>query len=94
MAARSALGTSTRGTLRAGAERRCLSTNRSSATLRKRLRILLWQQARIGISQGTSGAELPPALLSWHDRHVRKSGFRSILRLIEFIGSSPCFATP
>jgi len=53
------------------------------------LRILLWQQARIGIGQGTSGSELPPALLSRHDRHVLKSGFRSILRLLEFTGNSP-----
>ena len=30
------------------------------------------------------GAELPPALLSRHDRHVLKGGFRSILRLIEY----------
>ena len=57
------------------------------------LRILLWQQARIGIGQGTSGSELPPALLSRHDRHVLKSGFRSILRLIEFTGNSPWFET-
>ena len=55
------------------------------------LRILLWQQARIGIGQGTSGSELPPALLSRHDRHVLKSGFRSILRLIEFTGNTPWF---
>lgn len=26
-----------------------------------------------------------------HDRHVLKSGFRSILRLIEFTGNSPWF---
>ena len=51
------------------------------------LRILLWQQARIGIGQGTDGSELPPALLSRHDRHVLKGGFRSILRLIEFTGN-------
>jgi CBS domain-containing protein len=57
------------------------------------LRILLWQQARIGIGQGTSGSELPPVLLSRHDRHVLKSGFRSILRLLEFTGNSPWFAT-
>ena len=57
------------------------------------LRILLWQQARIGIGQDTSGSELPPALLSRHDRHVLKSGFRSILRLVEFTGNSPWFAT-
>jgi signal-transduction protein with cAMP-binding, CBS, and nucleotidyltransferase domain len=48
------------------------------------LRIVLWQQGRIGISQGTSGAELPPALLSRYDRQILKSGFRSILRLLEF----------
>jgi CBS domain-containing protein len=57
------------------------------------LRILLWQQARIGIGQGTTGSELPPAQLSRHDRHVLKSGFRSILRLLEFTGNSPWFAT-
>lgn len=48
------------------------------------LRIVLWQQGRIGISQGTGGAELPPALLSRYDRQILKSGFRSILRLLEF----------
>jgi len=48
------------------------------------MRIVLWQQGRIGISQGTSGAELPPALLSRYDRQILKSGFRSILRLLEF----------
>ena len=47
-------------------------------------RVVLWQQGRVGIMQGTSGAELPPALLSRHDRHVLKSGFRSILDLLEF----------
>ena len=48
------------------------------------LRIVLWQQGRVGISQGTAGFELPPALLSRSDRHRLKSGFRSILRLIDF----------
>jgi hypothetical protein len=47
-------------------------------------RVVLWQQGRVGISQGTSGAELPPALLSRHDRQVLKSGFRAISRLLEF----------
>jgi len=51
-------------------------------------RILLRQQARVGISQGTSGSELPPALLSRHDRHVLKSGFRSILALLEYTRSA------
>jgi len=43
---------------------------------------VLWQQGRIGISQGTTGAELPPALLSRQDRHLLKSGFPAILRLL------------
>jgi CBS domain-containing protein len=47
-------------------------------------RIVLWQQGRVGIAEGTRGAELPPALLSRHDRHILKSGFRSIHRLLEF----------
>jgi CBS domain-containing protein len=47
------------------------------------LRVVLWLQGRVGIRQGTDGAELPPALLSRHDRQVLKSGFRVIHRLIE-----------
>jgi CBS domain-containing protein len=47
------------------------------------LRIALWLQGRVGIRQGTGGAELPPTLLSRHDRQVLKSGFRVIQRLIE-----------
>jgi CBS domain-containing protein len=46
--------------------------------------VLQWQEGRIGISQGTSGAELPPSLLSRYDRQVLKGGFRVIRRLIEF----------
>jgi CBS domain-containing protein len=46
-------------------------------------RIVLWLEGRVGIRQGTGGAELPPALLSRHDRQVLKSGFRVIHRLIE-----------
>jgi CBS domain-containing protein len=48
------------------------------------LRIVLWQQGRVGIGQGTRGEELPAKLLSRHDRQVLKGGFRAILRLIEF----------
>ena len=51
-------------------------------------RILLRQQARIGISQGTTGSELPPSVLSRHDRQVLKSGFRSILALLELTRSA------
>jgi CBS domain-containing protein len=47
------------------------------------LRIVLWLQGRVGIGQGTGGGELPPALLSRHDRQVLKSGFRIIHRLID-----------
>ena len=50
------------------------------------LKVVLWQQGRVGISQRTAGMELPPALLSRHDRHLLKGGFRAILRLIEFTG--------
>ncbi|MEP6963204.1 MAG: putative nucleotidyltransferase substrate binding domain-containing protein, partial [Acidobacteriota bacterium] len=48
------------------------------------LRVVLWQQGRIGISRNTDGAELPPALLSRYDRQVLKNGFRSLHRLLEF----------
>jgi hypothetical protein len=47
------------------------------------LRIVLWQQGPVGISRGTNGSELPAALLSRSDRQVLKSGFRSILKLLE-----------
>ena len=57
------------------------------------LRVVLWQQGRIGIEPGHYGPELPPALLSRHDRHVLKSGFRSILRLMEFTADWKWIAT-
>lgn len=50
------------------------------------LRVMLWQQGRVGIAQGTAGTELPPSALSRNDRHLLKGGFRAILRLIEFTG--------
>jgi CBS domain-containing protein len=91
MAARKVLGTST---LERFALARTLLPEHESIfrEASETLRILLWQQARIGIGQGTSGSELPPTLLSRHDRHVLKSGFRSILQLLEFTGHSPWFA--
>jgi CBS domain-containing protein len=51
-------------------------------------RIVLWLQGRIGISQGTSGIELPPSLVSRHERQLLKSGFRSIHRLLELTAGS------
>ena len=91
MAARQVFGTSTRERL---ASARTLLPEHEWVfrEASETLRILLWQQARIGIDQGTTGSELPPALLSRHDRHVLKSGFRSILRLLEFTGNSPWYA--
>lgn len=50
------------------------------------LRVMLWQQGRVGIGQGTPGTELPPSALSRQDRQLLKGGFRAILRLIEFTG--------
>ncbi|MEQ1729557.1 MAG: putative nucleotidyltransferase substrate binding domain-containing protein, partial [Vicinamibacterales bacterium] len=91
LAARKVLGTST---LERFALARTLLPEHESIfrDASQTLRILLWQQARIGIAQGTSASELPPALLSRHDRHALKSGFRSILRLLEFTGNMPWFA--
>jgi CBS domain-containing protein len=48
------------------------------------LRIVLWQQGRVGISQGSVGAELPASLLSRSDRHMLRSAFPVIQELIEF----------
>lgn len=48
-------------------------------------RMVLWQQGRVGITQRSSGAELPPALLGAYDRQVLRTGFRAILDLLEFV---------
>jgi hypothetical protein len=45
---------------------------------------VLWQQGRVGISQGSVGAELPPSVLSRNDRHRLRSAFPVIQELIEF----------
>ncbi len=92
LAVKKVLGTSTEERLAGG---RTLLPEHESVfrDASETLRILLWQQGRIGIDQQTTGSELPPALLSRHDRHVLKSGFRSILRLLELTGNSPWYAT-
>lgn len=83
MAARDVMGTSTFD--RFAAARHLLPSHEAIfRDAAETLRIVLWQQGRVGISQGTDGAELPPALLSRHDRHVLKSGFPVIHRLLEF----------
>jgi len=83
MAARRVMGTSTRE--RFALARTLLPAHEAIfRDASEALRIVLWQQGRIGISQGTNGSELPPALLSRHDRHILKSGFPAIQRLLEF----------
>ena len=83
MAARQVLGTSTLD--RFALARRLLPAQQAIfRDASETLRIVLWQQGRIGISQGTTGAELPPTLLSRHDRHMLRSGFPTIHRLLEF----------
>ena len=69
MAAGKVLGTSTRERF---ATARALLPEHESIfrEASETLSVVLWQQARIGISQGTGGSELPPALLSRHDRQV------------------------
>jgi CBS domain-containing protein len=82
MAARQVMGTSTLD--RFAIARRLLPAHEAIfRDASQTLRIVLWQQGRIGISQGTTGSELPPALLSRHDRHMLKSGFPAIHRLLE-----------
>jgi signal-transduction protein with cAMP-binding, CBS, and nucleotidyltransferase domain len=51
-------------------------------------RIVLWLQARVGIGQETDGTELPLPLLSRQDRHMLKSGFPVIQRLLELTSDS------
>jgi signal-transduction protein with cAMP-binding, CBS, and nucleotidyltransferase domain len=87
MAARQTMGTST---LERFALARTLVPERQAVfrDAAAAFTIVLWQQARIGISQGTSGAELPPALLSRADRHVLKSAFPAIQRLLELTAES------
>jgi CBS domain-containing protein len=58
------------------------------------LRVVLYHQARAGIRGHSDGFELPPSLLSGHDRQVLKSGFRSILRLLEFTAECRWLETP
>ena len=77
------VGTSTVERLRHAATRH-QEHERVFAEAAETFRLLLRQQARIGISQGTSGSVLPPSVLSRHDRQLLKSGFRSILSLLEF----------
>jgi len=87
MAAGTVMGTSTLE--RFAAARRLLPEHeRIFREASDAMRVVLWQQGRVGISQGTIGAELPPSAMSRHDRHVLKSTFPVIQRLIEFAANS------
>jgi signal-transduction protein with cAMP-binding, CBS, and nucleotidyltransferase domain len=83
MAAREVLGTSTLERL-ALARRLLPDREAIFREAAETFRIVLWQQGRVGIGQGTDGADLPASLLSRHDRHMLKSGFPVIHRLLEF----------
>jgi len=85
MAAKRVLGSSTLDRLRSA---RALLPEHASIfeEASETLRILLWQQGRVGLSQGTAGSELPPALLGPFERQILRNGFRSILRLLEITG--------
>ncbi|MFN7934124.1 MAG: putative nucleotidyltransferase substrate binding domain-containing protein [Bryobacteraceae bacterium] len=86
MAAGQALGGSTTQRF-ATATRRLPHHERIFREAAETLQVVLYQQTRSGIRTDSSGAELPPSLLSRHDRQVLKSGFRSIVRLLEFMES-------
>ena len=83
MATRRVLGTST--VERFAAARRLLPEHEwIFREASEAVRIVLYQQGRVGISQGTTGVELPPSTLSRNDRHLLKSAFPVIQRLLEF----------
>ena len=83
MAARTVMGTSTLDRF-ATARRLLPAHERIFREASDALRIVLWQQGRVGIGHGTIGAELPPSVLSRNDRHMLRSTFPVIQELIEF----------
>jgi CBS domain-containing protein len=52
-------------------------------------RVLLYQQARSGISRHDGGTQIPPAALDGHDRQMLKTAFRGVLRLLELAEEWP-----
>jgi signal-transduction protein with cAMP-binding, CBS, and nucleotidyltransferase domain len=83
MAARTVMGTTTLERF-ATARRLLPAHERIFREASDALRIVLWQQGRVGIGHGTIGAELPPSVLSRNDRHMLRSTFPVIQELIEF----------
>ena len=83
MAARAVMGTSTLDRF-ATARRLLPAHERIFREASDALRIVLWQQGRVGIGHGTIGAELPPSVLTRNDRHMLRSTFPVIQELIEF----------
>ncbi|MBL8178351.1 MAG: cyclic nucleotide-binding domain-containing protein [Bryobacterales bacterium] len=86
MSAGQAFGASTAGRL-AAATRRLPQHERVFREASETLQVVLYQQARSGLRAESNGAELPPSILSRHDRQALKSGFRSIVRLLQFMES-------
>ncbi len=58
------------------------------------LRVLLYHQIRSGLRRRDEGTEVPPSSLSHYDRRVLKTGFRSILRILEFTGECRWLSPP
>jgi CBS domain-containing protein len=65
----------------------CRETERIFREASEALRVVLWQQGTRGHRRGHVGAKLSPAVMSRHDRHLLKSTFPVIQRLIEFAAS-------
>jgi CBS domain-containing protein len=49
-------------------------------------RVMLYHQARSGLRRRDAGTEIAPSAVSHYDKRVLKTGFRSILRMLEFTG--------
>jgi hypothetical protein len=90
MAVNKALGTSTRGRFACA---RTLLPEHESIFRDRDAAHPAFGSRRIGIEQGTDGSELPPAVAQPPRPARLESGFRSILRLIEFTGDAPRFAS-
>jgi CBS domain-containing protein len=58
------------------------------------LRVLLHHQIRSGLRRRDEGTDIPPSSLGHHDRRVLKTGFRSILRILELTGACRWLSRP
>jgi CBS domain-containing protein len=58
------------------------------------LRVLLLHQIRSGLRRHDEGTQIPPSSLGHYERRVLKTGFRSILRILEFTGECRWLSVP